>query len=146
MSEVEKAVYLFKKGFSSSQAILSTYGVKYGIGRDTALKLASPFGSGTSGLNDICGAVSGVIMVLGLKYGNSKTSEYGKIEKLNEIIKEFIENFKDLNETIKCEELIGYNLDTKEGKNKAIKENRFGTICPKLVKDAAKILEEILNE
>jgi len=146
MSEVEKAVYLFKKGFRSSQAILSTYGVKYGIERDAALKLASQFGNGTSGLNDVCGAVSGAIMVLGLKYGNSKTSEYGKIEKLNEIIKEFIEKFKALNETVKCQELIGFDLDTKEGKNKAIKENRFGRICPKLVKDTAKILEDMLKE
>ncbi|TXT61015.1 MAG: hypothetical protein BAJALOKI3v1_830005 [Promethearchaeota archaeon] len=146
MSEVEKAVYLYKKGFRPAQAIVSVYGVRYGMDRDAVLKLAAPFGDGVRSTGNVCGAVIGAIMVLGLKYGNSKPSEYSKKENIDEIVNDFIEKFESMNESIKCDELIGCNLSTEEGKNKATQENLLMNKCPKFVNDAAKILEEMLND
>ena len=145
MNEVEEAVSLFMKGFRCSQAILSTYGQQYGLERELALKLASPFGAGMGSLGNTCGAVTGAFMVLGLKYGNSKSSEFRKKEKAYEVVKEFTSRFKARNGTIKCSKLLNCDISTPEGRNKAVEEKFFIKICPKLVQDSAEILEEILQ-
>jgi C_GCAxxG_C_C family probable redox protein len=66
MIDVEKAVGLFQEGFSCSQALRSTYGERYGLARDLALKLGDAFGGGMGGLGRMCGAVTGALMVIGL--------------------------------------------------------------------------------
>ncbi len=144
MTNVEDAASLFKKGFRCSQAILSTYGIQFGLDQELALKLASPFGAGMGSLGNTCGAVTGAFMVIGLKYGNSKVGEMKKKEKAYEITKEFVEKFKSRNGTIMCKELLNCDISTFEGRNKAIEEKLFIEICPNLVRDSAEILEEFL--
>ncbi len=144
MTNIEDAVSLFKKGFRCSQAILSTYGIQFGLDQELALKLASPFGAGMGSLGNTCGAVTGAFMVLGLKYGNSKVGEMKKKEKAYEITKEFVERFKSRNSTIMCKDLLNCDISTFEGRNKAIEEKFFIEICPKFVRDSAEILEELL--
>ena len=144
MTNVEDALSLFKKGFRCSQAILSTYGIQFGLDQELALKLASPFGAGMGSLGNTCGAVTGAFMVIGLKYGNSKVGEMKKKEKAYEITKEFVEKFKSRNGTIMCKDLLNCDISTFEGRNKAIEEKLFIEICPKFVRDSAEILEELL--
>ncbi len=144
MTNIEDAVSLFKKGFRCSQAILSIYGIQFGLDQELALKLASPFGAGMGSLGNTCGAVTGAFMVLGLKYGNSKVGEMKKKEKAYEITKEFVERFKSRNGTIMCKDLLNCDISTFEGRNKAIEEKLFIEICPKFVRDSAEILEELL--
>ena len=144
MSDVEKAVSLFMKGFRCSQAILSTYGAQFGLEPELALKLASPFGAGMGSLGNTCGAVTGAFMVLGLKFGNSRASDYKKKEKAYEVVKDFVKRFKSRNGTIICSKLLNCDISTPEGRNKAVEEKLFFEICPKLVQDSAEILEEIL--
>ena len=144
MTNVEDALSLFKNGFRCSQAILSTYGLQFGLDQELALKLASPFGGGMGSLGNTCGAVTGAIMVIGLKYGNSKVGEIKKKEKANQITKDFVEKFKSRNGSIMCKELLNCDISTPEGRNKAIEEKLFIEICPNLVRDSAEILEELL--
>ncbi|MHA1525954.1 MAG: C-GCAxxG-C-C family protein [Promethearchaeota archaeon] len=144
MTNVENAISLFKKGFRCSQAILSTYATQFGLDQELALRLASPFGGGMGSLGNTCGAVTGAIMVLGLKYGHSKVGELKKKEKANQITKDFVEKFKSRNGSIMCKELLNCDISTPEGRNKAIEEKLFIEICPNLVRDSAEILEELL--
>ena len=144
MTNVEDAISLFKKGFRCSQAMLSTYGNQFGLDQELALKLASPFGAGMGSLGNTCGAVTGAIMVLGLKYGHSKVGELKKKEKANQITKDFVEKFKSRNGSVMCRELLDCDISTPEGRNKAIEEKLFIEICPNLVRDSAEILEELL--
>ncbi|MFX1339443.1 MAG: C-GCAxxG-C-C family protein [Promethearchaeota archaeon] len=146
MKNVEKAVSLFMKGFRCSQTILSTYGSQFGLKPELALKLASPFGAGMGSLGNTCGAVTGAFMVLGLKYGNSKLSETKKKEKAYEVVREFVSRFKSRNGTIKCSKLLDCDISTLEGRNKAIETRLFIEVCPKFVKDAAEILENLLMD
>ncbi|HOW43169.1 MAG TPA: C-GCAxxG-C-C family protein [Candidatus Omnitrophota bacterium] len=140
MKKVDDAVFCFKEGFSCSQAILSAYGKELGIDNKTALKIASAFGGGMARMGETCGAVTGAFMVIGLKYAVDKNSK----DKVYAVVKEFVDGFKARNRSIVCKELLGYDMSTPEGMN-AIKEKKLvGTICPKLVKDAAEILEQIL--
>ncbi|MFZ5631777.1 MAG: C-GCAxxG-C-C family protein [Bacillota bacterium] len=70
MGSVELAVSSFQEGALCSQALFSTCAVKLGLDRETAMKIATPFGGGMARLGETCGAVTGALMVIGLKYGN----------------------------------------------------------------------------
>ncbi len=144
-SKIEQAVEQFEKGFNCSQAILSTYCEQLGLDYETALKIATGFGGGMH-INGTCGAVTGAFMALGLKYGNIIAED--KITKENVYIKiiKFSNRFSDQHGSIQCHELLGYDITTKEGVEIARKKGVFSVICPKLVKSAAEILEEMLNE
>ena len=68
MSNVETALTCFKEGHSCAQAIVVVYGPKLGLDRESALKIASTFCGGLGMTGETCGAVTGALMVLGLKY------------------------------------------------------------------------------
>jgi C_GCAxxG_C_C family probable redox protein len=144
-TRVNNAEACFIKGFNCCQAVLSTYGVDYGIEREKALKLASGFGAGIAYMGDICGAVSGAIMVLGLKYGRSRVEDEKSKEKTYELIQEFIKEFKARNGSIKCNDLLGVNVGTIAGLKKARDEGKFNSICPAMVRDSASIVERLLR-
>jgi len=140
MKNVDLVVSRFKEGLSCSQAILSTYGQELGIDKATALKISAPFGGGMARMGETCGAVTGAFMVIGLKHAVSKEEK----EKLYGLINRFAEKFKSRNGSILCKELLGCNIGTPEGM-KAVKEKGLiDALCPKLVRDAAEILDEIL--
>ncbi len=138
MSKVEKAVECFEDGFNCSQAIFAAYGRELGIPLDQAFKIASGFGGGMH-IGGTCGVVTGAFMVLGLKFAQGKDKPYDKII-------EFAENFCQRNKSTDCQTLIGCDIRTEEGRNKATEEGLFRSICSQLVKDAAEILEEMLKD
>ncbi len=144
MSKVEQTVSSFKNGFSCSQSILSTYGTEFRLEREIALKIASGFGGGIGRLGKTCGAVSGAIMVIGLKYGNIKKEDKQTKEKTYELVREFINRFETLNSSIVCNELLDCDINTPEGLKDAIDKKVFKTICPNLVRSTSEILEQIL--
>ncbi len=140
MDRIEKAVSIFNKGFSCSQAVFAAYAPDYGVDFETAMKLSTPFGGGIAGMGEICGAVSGAIMVIGLKYGRVKEEELDEKTKTYELTSYFIEKFKVNNKSHLCAELI--DIDPKLGEEERSKLKK--EICTKAVTDAARILEEIL--
>ncbi|MFZ0034953.1 MAG: C-GCAxxG-C-C family protein [Sedimentisphaerales bacterium] len=138
MSKVKKAVKCFEEGYNCSQAIFSTYSQDFGVPFEQALKIASGFGGGMR-IDGTCGAVTGAFMVLGLKFAKGKDKPYDKIIK-------FAETFRQKNKSTNCQALIGCDIRTKEGMDKATKQGLFRSICSPLVKDAAEILEEMLAD
>ena len=68
-SRVEKAVQTFESGFGCAQSVFSTYADLFGMDRETALKLASPMGGGIGRMREVCGAVSAMALLAGLKGG-----------------------------------------------------------------------------
>ena len=83
MTRIEEAVSCLKQGFSCSQAIVAAFAPSLGLDRDTALKIASGFGSGMGRLAETCGAVTGAFMILGLKLGSPTTDRQAKETVLN---------------------------------------------------------------
>ncbi len=136
MNKVKKAVKCFESGYNCSQAVFSTYSEDFGVSSDQALKIASGFGGGMR-IGGTCGAVTGAFMVLGLAFAQGKDKPYDKIIK-------FAENFCKRNKSTDCQTLIGCDIRTEEGMNKATNEGLFRSICSQLVKDSAEILEEML--
>jgi C_GCAxxG_C_C family probable redox protein len=144
MNRVDTAVGCFKDTFNCSQAVLSSYCEGLGLDRKTALKLSCGFGAGMGGMGKTCGAVTGAFMVIGLKYGRAEIADAPAKEKTYKLVREFSKKFRIRNGSIVCNELLGFAISTPEGSNEARRRNIHQTCCPKFVKDAAEILEEIL--
>jgi C_GCAxxG_C_C family probable redox protein len=144
MSDVERAVSGFKQGFNCCQAVVSTYGPRFGLERESALKLASGFGGGIGHLGESCGAVTGALMVIGLKHGGTLAEDEKSSEKTYGLISQFLKRFKARHGSIQCRELLGYDISTPEGLKTARDNGLFEKQCPAYVRASAEILEEIL--
>lgn len=144
MNEVERAVSCFEEGFMCSQALLSAYADEFGMDRQTALKVSAAFGGGMGRMGEICGAVTGAFMVLGLKHGRTEISDTKSHEKTNRLVREFTERFKSANGSIVCRKLLGCDLSTPEGRKIFVDSKLRDTLCVKYVRDAAEIVEGLL--
>ncbi|MFB0564506.1 MAG: C-GCAxxG-C-C family protein [Candidatus Aminicenantaceae bacterium] len=142
MNRADLAVQCFKGTFNCAQCVFSVFAPKLGLKRRIALKIATPFGGGMAHMDEVCGAVTGGLMVIGLKHGMSKEEDLEAKEKAYKLSQEFASRFKKRNKTIKCRELIGHDLSTPEGYDSAKENNVFDTQCTKFVRDAVEILEE----
>ena len=145
MNKVRCAVECFKSGFNCTQAILSTHAEDFGLDRETALKVAAGFGGGMGRMAGACGAVTGAFMVLGLKHGATTADDKEAKERTYASVREFTKRFEARHRSIVCRELLGCDISTAEGQQTAKDQNLFTTVCPKLVEDAAVILEEMLG-
>ena len=128
----------FYEKFNCSQAVLGAYAVDYGLTVDQAMKVAACFSGGVR-KGEVCGAVSGAIMVIGLKYGDGpdyKATAYPKAA-------EFMDRFKEKNASYVCRDLLGCDLSSEEGMLYARENGLFKDICPKMVESAVDILEEM---
>ena len=134
----------FENNFNCAQAVFTTFAVEEGIPEELALEIATQFGGGCR-KGEVCGAVSGALMVMGLKHGHchfnapeEKAHAYG-------IGEEFMDRFIAKNGTVVCRELLGYNLSKPEEMEKIREQNLFATVCPRMVESAAEIVEEMLK-
>jgi C_GCAxxG_C_C family probable redox protein len=144
MSRSQGAAAAFKEGFSCSQAVFSAFTDLFGLDRQKALKLSQPFGGGIARLGLTCGAVTGALLVIGLKYGRTRPEDEEAKEKTYALVHDFIKEFKAHHSSIVCRELIGVDLDTAEGHQEAVKRGLFDNLCSKYVQDAVEILERLL--
>lgn len=144
-SKVEEAVGYFEKGFVCSQAVFVTYAESLGLKPEIALPIADAFGAGMGGMAETCGAVTGAFMVIGLKYGRVHAEDSEAKKKTRRLIKEFVKRFKDRHGSIICQTLLDIDISTDEGIEAANEKGLFETHCPKFVRDAAEILENLIG-
>ncbi|MFA6225069.1 MAG: C-GCAxxG-C-C family protein [Methanoregula sp.] len=130
--------------FTCSSAVFSAFSEELGLDPDTAKKIACGFGAGISRTGSICGAVSGALMVIGLKYGKTQKDDEAATEKNRALVRQFIHEFIQKNCSVNCTELLGYDLSDPEAFSAAKKSGLFMTKCPALVRNSADILERIL--
>jgi C_GCAxxG_C_C family probable redox protein len=132
----------FTQGFNCSQSVFCAFASKLGITDESALMLASPFGGGVAHQGQVCGAVTGALMALGLGRGSATVEEKDETYRLAE---DFIQRFQERHGSILCRELIDHDISTLAGLQSAREEKVFNTICPGLVKDATEIVAEFLK-
>jgi C_GCAxxG_C_C family probable redox protein len=145
-NRIEEVVKTHAEGFSCAQALMAVYGPELGIDRETALKVAGGFGGGMGRMAGTCGAVTGAFMVIGLVHSMTKKGDLQQKERSYEVIRKFAEKFRERNRTLVCRELMGVDVSTPEGFAESKSKNIARTVCPKFVRDAAEILEELLAD
>ncbi|MEW6266308.1 MAG: C-GCAxxG-C-C family protein [Thermodesulfobacteriota bacterium] len=121
--------------------MLAAFGRNYGLDQDLALKLGRAFGAGM-GMGRTCGAVTGALMVLGFKAGRSENEREARY-RTYDLVKSFWTGFEQSHGTTVCQELLGVDLATEEGRRLAVENKLFSTVCPAFVETAARLLSEI---
>jgi C_GCAxxG_C_C family probable redox protein len=124
--------------------VLSSFGEELGLERELALRVAGAFGGGMARMGEACGAVTGALMVIGLKYGMTQAKDEAARDKTYRLTQEFMTRFKARHNSIVCRELLGYDLSSPEGRKAAHDKGLFTTLCPQLVRDAVEIVEQLL--
>ena len=141
----EKAVDDYLRNFNCTQGVFTTYAVEHGIDEKLALRLATNFGGGAR-KGEMCGAVSGALLVLGLLYGHSESDDLETKEKAYAMSEEYMNRFIRKNGSVVCRELLGYDLSKPEEKAVIMEKNLFRTLCPEMIRSAVEILDELLEE
>lgn len=142
MSSSDEAARVFDNDFNCCQAVFSVLAPDRGLGMDAALHIATPFGGGMGRLGEVCGAVVGAFMAIGLKYGKPDSNKEAK-ERSYEAVRLFTERFRVLHGSIHCRDLLGCDIGTPDGMAEAQERNLFSTLCTEIVRDATKIAEDL---
>ena len=135
----------FIEGFSCSQAVFSAFAETEGIDLETALRIASSFGAGMARMGDTCGAVTGGMMVLGLKFGRTVADDTEAKEKNYRLVHKFVEKFNERFESCTCRDLLGFEPGAPEASQRFANEPELEERCAGFVREAAEILEEIIE-
>ena len=142
---VQQAKELFEEGYSCSQAIFAAFADETGLEFETALKIASSFGGGMGRLREVCGAVSGMFLVVGAKYGYTDPQDKCSKDEHYCLIQVLAKKFQEREGTIICRELLGREAGWDNPKSDERIRDYYNTRpCTRFVVEAATILDEYI--
>ncbi len=141
---VERALRDFSQGFNCAQAVLSAYSRELGLEPTQGHRVSQSFGAGMARLAGTCGAVTGGLMVIGLKYGKTEARDEAAKEKTYALAQEFVRRFKSKHRSLTCLGLLGHHIGTPRGMKALQKMKAHQKICPAYVRDAVRILDRLL--
>ncbi len=136
------AVQRFLHSMNCAQAVVEVYAPETGISEETARRVAAAFAGGM-GCGEICGAVSGALMVLGLKFGKTRPIDSTADKQTFAKVDQFIQEFKKRHGSVHCSRLLGVDMGTRQGFKEAERKGYFRKVCPAHVRSAVEILDEI---
>ncbi|MBQ0110641.1 MAG: C_GCAxxG_C_C family protein [Oscillospiraceae bacterium] len=147
LSRADTAKEYFLQGYNCSQAVALAFADLCGTDKNSLLKIASSFGGGMGRLREVCGALTGTFIVMGLisgydtpERGERKLEHYAHIQNL-------AARFEKENGSIICREILGLTVKHSSPKPEERTPRYYATRpCPQKVYSAAKILEEYLKE
>lgn len=147
MSKADNAKELFESGCNCCQAVFCAFLENTNLTKEEALRLSAGFGGGFGRLREVCGAVSGMTMVISNKFASTDPNDHQKKVELYALIQKAAGEFKEENGSIVCRELLGLP----DGKSNPVPEERTKEYykkrpCAELVHCAAAIAEKYLKE
>lgn len=146
-SRVEKAAELFETGFNCAQSVFAAYADLFGMDMETALKISCPMGGGMGRMREVCGAVSAMSLLSGLKGGNTNPQDEEGKKASYELVRKMAADFKEENGTIICRELLGLDRMEESAAPCARTVQYYASRpCTDLVRSAARIVEKHLIE
>ena len=149
MKRSQKAKELFESGYNCSQAVLLAFADKFGMDFQTAQKISATFGGGMGRMREVCGAVSGMLMVLGLATGEYAPTDTAKKAEQYKTVQQLANEFRKKNGSIICRELLGLSQNGEKisppTPSERTDEYYKKRPCALLVQDAAEILENYLE-
>lgn len=146
MGKPEKAVEYFRNRFNCSQSVFTVFGTEKGISEDISLKVSCAFGGGMGRQQHTCGAVTGALMALGLKYGKALNDPEEKKQQTYALTREFFQKFTELNGSVNCKVLLdGFDMNDPDDHKTIMDRKLFDIKCEKYVADAVKITEKLME-
>lgn len=146
MDHADQAAELFLSGSNCAQAVAVAFCDVTGLERNFAAKLASSFGGGMGRMREVCGAVSGMLMVAGLLYGYDDPGEKDVNKKAHyQLVQALAEKFREEIGSIICREILK-NPPTDPNPTPRTAEFYKTRPCTRMVMTAARILDEYISE
>ena len=147
MDHAEKARALFLEGYNCAQAVLCAFDDLTGIDRETSARLASSFGGGMGRMREVCGTVSGALLVLGILCGYADPADRQAKTEHYHLVQEFARRFREMNGSIICRDLLA-GVKTKPGNDPEARTPAYyaSRPCLRHVGEAAELVDELLRE
>ena len=145
MDRGTQAAELFLEGYNCAQAIAVAFCDVTGLDKDFSARMASSFGGGMGRMREVCGAVSGMLMVAGLLYGYDTTDDDVAKKAHYALVQELAGQFREENGSIICREILK-NPPSDPAPSPRTAEYYALRPCARMVYSAATILEKYIEE
>lgn len=146
---IQKAVELFMEGYGCSQSVVAAFSDLYGLDKMMAVRVAAGFGGGVGRMRMMCGAVSGIVTLVGLDCGQTEATDKEGKAACYKVVQELLARFRERNGSIICAELLGMSgckvvTDTNvpDERNAEYYKKRP---CARKVESAARVFAEYLD-
>jgi C_GCAxxG_C_C family probable redox protein len=145
-AKVDIAVEKFLSGYNCAQAVLYAYGPDLGLDTENALKAATGFGGGMGARGETCGAVTGGILALGLKYGRGSLQDRSVTDVAYQKTRDLMAAFEQAHGSCCCRTLLGgCDLRTPQGRRQFKDQDLHHKTCAKCVQTVGEILAGMLQ-
>jgi len=143
-TKTEVATKRFLGGYNCAQAVLEAFRDEAGLDEELALKIATGLGAGMGRKQEVCGAVTGGILVLGLRHGRGARDDHSATELTYLRTRELMQRFSAKHGSCLCRQLLqGYDLATQEGLQRAKADGVINKVCRSCVQTVVEILESM---
>ena len=145
MNHVERAVEVFVEGYNCAQAVAAAFGDLTGLDEKTAARMASCFGGGMGRMREVCGAVSGMLMVAGILYGYDDPKATKEKRELYAQVQAMAGQFREELGSIVCRDLL---KNPPSDPNPTPRTEQFykDRPCARMVATAARIMDAFIEE
>ena len=133
VTKLEVAAGLHAKGYNCAQSVACVFADDVNIPKDILFKATEGFGAGVGTMEGICGALSGAVMIAGLKHSTANLEQPDSKASTMKISKQLITNFKERVGSITCREIKGNNP-----------EHKVLCSCDDCIKNGVKLVEEFV--
>lgn len=142
MSQAADAIAFFQGGWNCTQAILAAHCTLHGVDRDEAMRAAATVSAGPRP-EEMCGAVTGALLVIGLARGRGSMRHAATAPDVQELTQRFKERFQQRNGGLFCRELLAQTEELSQAR--ATPDEAAHPRCLALLQSASEILDELLD-
>ena len=140
-----QAAELFLSGYNCAQAVAVAFHEELGLTERQAARMASAFGGGMGRMREVCGAVSGMLFVLGSLYGYDTPGDDVRKKELYSRVQALAAGFRAENGSIICREILK-NPPTDPTPSPRTAEYYAQRPCARMVLTAARLMEQFMEE
>jgi C_GCAxxG_C_C family probable redox protein len=138
------AAEIFLKGYNCAQSVFYAFREEVGLNENTSLKIACGLGAGMGRKEEVCGAVTAGILVLGMLHGRGSKDKQKCTELTYKKTRQLMDLFAEKHGSYICRQLLdGCDLTTKEGHSRFTKKDMRNAVCKCCVQSAVAIIEKI---
>ncbi len=123
---------LHEQKYNCAQAVACAYCDLVGMDRETMFKVSEGFGGGMGGFEQVCGAVSGAVMLAGLKNSSGAPADPPTKQGTYALARRILQAFEEKNGSLICKELKG------------MESGCVLRSCPGCIEDACRIVEDVV--
>ena len=145
MNHSDSAVQAFLDGYNCAQAVAVAFSDLTGLSKDLSARMASPFGGGMGRMREVCGAVSGMLMVAGILYGYDDPKATTAKRELYAQVQTMAGQFREEMGSIICRDLLK-NPPADPNPSPRTAEYYSSRPCARMVEAAARILDNYIEE